>query len=72
MTVKYDAVRTEMATRTTDISLTWEEINLMHAAIRVAMATGDMAEHYVALRSIDTALSIATVDFFAETLRKAA
>lgn len=72
MSVKYDAVRTEMADRKVEVALTWAEINLLQAAIRVAQATGDMAEHYIDLRSIDTALAVATVDLFAEALRKAA
>jgi hypothetical protein len=72
MSVREDAVRMDMAQREVNVSLTWEQINLLEAAIRVAQSTGDMAEHYAALRTIDTTLAVATVDLFAEAIRRSA
>ena len=72
MSVREDAIRTDMAQREVNVSLTWEQINLLEAAIRVAQSTGDMAEHYADLRTIDTTLAVASVDLFAEAIGRSA
>jgi len=70
--VKQAAVMESMQDEKVTVTLTWAEINLLEAAIRVAKASGDLAAYYRELRSIETALSVATADLFVKAADKAA